>query len=64
MIVMERLMTPEEVAEALQMHVETVKRLLRQGKLPGFKVAGQWRISPSELKTFLEEQRKKETKEN
>lgn len=59
MIVMEKLMTPEEVADALQMHVETVKRLLREGKLPGFKVSGQWRVSPSELKVYLEEQRKK-----
>ncbi len=60
MPVMEKLMTPEEVAEALQMHVETVKRLLREKKLPGFKVSGQWRISPSELRTYLEEQRKKQ----
>jgi len=34
----------EEVAEYLRIHPYTVRRLARAGKLPGFKVGGQWRF--------------------
>jgi hypothetical protein len=31
----EKLLTPEEAAEYLQLHLDSVRRLLRQKKLPG-----------------------------
>ena len=37
-------LTAEEVAEYLRIHPYTVRRLARTGKLPGFKVGGQWRF--------------------
>lgn len=40
MVPSERLMTPEEVATYLQVHVETVRGWIRSGKLPALRVAG------------------------
>ncbi len=59
MLIMEQYLTPEEVAEKLKLHPDTVKRLLRQGKIPGVKIEGSWRISISELNAYLDQQRKK-----
>ena len=38
------ILTAQEVAKYLRVHPYTVKRLARVGKLPGFKVGGQWRF--------------------
>ena len=48
------LMTPEAAAEYLKMHVDSVRRLLRQKKLPGVKVGGGWRIKRAVLEALLE----------
>lgn len=46
--------TPEEAAEALKMHVVTIRRLLREGRLPGAKVGKrQWRIHREALDRFI-----------
>ena len=39
----------EQVAEILQLHVMTVYRLAKDGKLPGFKVGGRWRFNKEAL---------------
>lgn len=52
-------LTAEEVARKVRMSPETVMRLLRQKKLPGFKVGGTWRISQKDLEQYIEEQKKK-----
>jgi len=41
--------TAEEVAEYLRIHPYTVRRLAREGKLPGFRVGGQWRFDKQGL---------------
>jgi len=43
----ELLLTPEKAADLLGIHKESARRLLRQGKLPGVKVGGGWRIPRS-----------------
>ena len=43
------ILTAEEVAKYLRVHPYTIKRLARTGKLPGFKVGGQWRFEKKEL---------------
>lgn len=48
-----QLLTPEQSAEYLQMHVDSVRRLLRTGKLPGVKVGGSWRVLKTELDKML-----------
>jgi excisionase family DNA binding protein len=53
-------LTPEEVAQRLQLHVQTVKRLLRQGKMPGYKIEGSWRVYPEELRDWLKQRKNKQ----
>lgn len=47
------LLSVEQVAEMLGMHPRTVRRLLREGKLTGTKVGGEWRITADSLKRHL-----------
>jgi excisionase family DNA binding protein len=48
------LLTPKEAATLLRMNLETVRRLLRAGELPGRKVGPrQWRIRRSDLERRL-----------
>jgi len=51
--------TVEEVAEALKIHPYTVRRLCREGKMPCFKIGGQWRFSMSEIQEWINKGRKK-----
>jgi len=53
MKMVERLLTPEEVAKKLAMSVKSVRNWLRQGKLKGIKVGRLWRIRESDLEEFL-----------
>ena len=38
-----------QAARFLCIHPATVKRLAREGKLPGFRIGNRWRFRPSEL---------------
>lgn len=49
----DQLLTPGESAAYLKIHVDSVRCLLRQEKLPGVKVGGGWRISRTALERFL-----------
>jgi excisionase family DNA binding protein len=51
----EKLLTPAQVADRLQIHERTVTRWLRGGYLRGFKLGKEWRISPTDLRAFMEE---------
>jgi len=42
-----------EVAKILQLHVMTVYRLVKEGKLPGFKVGGRWRFHRNALEDWM-----------
>lgn len=46
--------TVDQVAEILHMHVKTVRRYIREGKLPAAKVGKQWRITGHDLSLFVE----------
>ena len=50
----EKLLTPTDVANRLQVNERTVTLWLRKGHLRGFKVGKEWRISPDDLQAFLE----------
>lgn len=43
------LLTPEEVAEKLRVHVSTVYRRIHLQELPALRVGRQWRIHPRSL---------------
>jgi len=48
------LLTPEQVAERLNVSRITVMRWLRQGKMAGRKLGGTlWRVHPDDLQAFI-----------
>lgn len=47
------LLTPEQVAERLQVKERTVLDWLRAGELRGLKLGRLWRIRPEDLEKFL-----------
>ena len=49
-----RLYTAQEVADALRIHKETALRLLRDGKIPGFKIGYDWRVSEEQLNEYIQ----------
>ncbi len=54
MMNIEKLLTPMDVADRLQVNERTVTQWLRKGHLRGFKIGKEWRISPDDLQAFLE----------
>jgi excisionase family DNA binding protein len=50
----EKLLTPVQVADRLQIHERTVTRWLRDGYLRGFKLGKEWRLAPADLSAFME----------
>ena len=52
---MDKLLTPEEVAERFAVSPKTLRDWLRTGKMKGIKVGGKlWRVSESDLDQFIE----------
>ncbi len=50
-------LTPEQVAETLQLGVETIYRWLRAGKLRGSRISQKaWRVEKSDLRSFMRKQ--------
>ncbi len=50
----EKLLTPSQVSEHLQIQERTVTRWLRTGYLRGFKLGKEWRVSSADLHSFME----------
>lgn len=51
----DQLLTPEEVAARLRVHVATIYNYLNSGKLRGFKAGPRnWRIYESDVDAFLQ----------
>ena len=48
-----KLLSTQEVAERLQIHVDTVYALARRGELPGAKIGNQWRFDACQLKHWI-----------
>lgn len=53
------ILTANDVADILQLDVKTVRNLLAQGKLPGTKLAKEWRVPKPALEEYLNEAAKK-----
>lgn len=48
------ILTVDQAAELLQMHPYTVRKLLRDGRIPGRKLGPkEWRVSKAELVAFI-----------
>jgi excisionase family DNA binding protein len=43
------MLTPEAVANALSLHEEHVRKLIRTGQIKAVKAGRHWRVSPAEL---------------
>ena len=54
MKVSDSLLTPEQVAGILQVHLLTVYGYIRQGKLDAIRLGRSYRIIPKELTRFIE----------
>lgn len=50
---MRDIMTPEQVAQYLQLNTDTVYRLIRQNKLAASQIGRAYRIPKEEVETFL-----------
>jgi excisionase family DNA binding protein len=52
----EELLTIEQVAEKLQLHPDTIRRYIRERKLPGVRISATVvRVKQSDLDKFIEE---------
>lgn len=51
-----QIMTLQEVAKYLNLHVMTVYKLTREGRVPAAKIGGQWRFKRDVLDEWLEAQ--------
>ena len=49
--------TAEQAAEMMKMHIKTVQRYIREGRLKANKVGKSWRITGHDLSVFLEGER-------
>ncbi len=52
----EQIMTLREVAQYLGLHIMTVYKLTREGRVPAAKIGGQWRFKRDVLDGWLEAQ--------
>ena len=50
----DKLLTPVDIANRLQVNERTVTQWLRKGHLRGFKVGKEWRVSVKDLEALLE----------
>ena len=48
-----RVFTVDEVAQVLDLHPKTVRRHIREGRLPAARVGGEWRVREEDLGAFL-----------
>ncbi len=49
----DKIMTVKEVAKYLDVHPMTLYRLAREGKIPAFKIGGQWRFQKKALDRWV-----------
>lgn len=52
-------LTAEEVAEYLRLPLSTVYKLVKDKRLPGFKVGKHWRIRTEAIQDWIKEQEQK-----
>lgn len=49
----EKLLTPAQIADTLQVSEKTVRRWLNEGKLSGIKLEQFWRVKPADFEAYL-----------
>jgi len=53
-------LTVEEIAKQLRVSPDTVRRWIREGRLPALDLVGQYRIRREDYERFLEQRRKRQ----
>jgi excisionase family DNA binding protein len=48
-----RVKTVDEIADELQVHRITIYRLLKSGKIPGFKIGRVWRFDSEQVREWI-----------
>jgi excisionase family DNA binding protein len=56
-VTMERMLKTEEVADLLRIDPVTVRRLIMRGELIAYRIAGEFRFTPTDVEKFVESQR-------
>lgn len=56
-IVMEFLLTASDVAQRLNINVDSVSKFISQEELPAIMMGGQWRFPESQVQRWIEERR-------
>lgn len=54
---MTKLYTTEEISKILQYDVQTIRRLIREGKISAYKVGREYRIEEKDFKKYLKRER-------
>jgi len=54
MTMVEKLFTPQQVADHLSLEKKTVEDYLRAGKIPGVKVGREWRVRERDLQSYID----------
>ena len=54
----DKYLTVAELSEYLHIHRTTIYRMLREGRLPGFRIGSDWRFSLEAIEEWAREQMK------
>jgi len=54
---MAKYLSPENIAEKLDLHINTVRRYLREGKIPAIKLDRIYKIDEKDFEYWLEEKK-------
>ena len=54
----EKIMQAKEVAEYLHLHLFTVHKFAREGRIPAFKLGNDWRFKKSSLEEWIKKEEK------
>jgi len=55
---LEKLLSTQEAADILGLHVQTVRQYIRRGELPAVKISPRlYKIRPEDLERFIEDKR-------
>lgn len=49
--------TPEDLADMLELSVDTIRRYIREGSLPAIKLKGSYRIKREDFERFIEDRK-------
>src|SRR5689334_1536015 len=56
-VIMESLLTTEEIADFLRVDIVTVRRLVNRGELPAYRIGNEYRFTRVDLEEFIKRQR-------